>query len=358
MLLLAVALAVLAPPLKVLDAKPDAAMNARFANADGWIGADDAYSIPLPDGRRLWLYADTWVGKIRDGKRTDATLVNNSLALQSGARVDYFIRKDEQGKPAAVFTPPDRKGWFWTFGGLYADGKLHIFLGQIERTDAKSVFGFRGIGSWMATIDNWKEPPDRWRPEIRKLPFARFEAKRELSFGSAGLVCEGWAYVFGYAQDSSGPLMRRSQIVARVRPAELADFSRWEFYGKGAWRKNADEAEPLFGSGSTELSVVPRPEHGDLILVYSENAMSDRILARTAAKPEGPWSEAVLLYRCPDADQDKRLFTYAAKAHAGLAGTDELLVSYVVNSHDFWQVAKDASLYWPKFVRVKLRPTN
>jgi hypothetical protein len=26
-----------------------------------------------------------------------------------------------------------------------------------------------------------------------------------------------------------------------------------------------------------------------------------------------------------------------------------------VNSLDFWQVARDASLYWPRFLRVRLR---
>ena len=45
----------------------------------------------------------------------------------------------------------------------------------------------------------------------------------------------------------------------------------------------------------------------------------------------------------------------AAKAHATFSTDDELALSYVVNSLDFWQVARDASLYWPRFLRVKLR---
>jgi hypothetical protein len=52
--------------------------------------------------------------------------------------------------------------------------------------------------------------------------------------------------------------------------------------------------------------------------------------------------------------KDKRVFCYNAKAHASLSRGDELVVSYVANSTDFWHVAADASLYWPKFIRVKL----
>jgi hypothetical protein len=55
---------------------------------------------------------------------------------------------------------------------------------------------------------------------------------------------------------------------------------------------------------------------------------------------------------------DNRVFCYGGKAHAGLSSARELIVSYVVNSFDFWQVARDAKLYWPRFVRVTLVPSK
>jgi hypothetical protein len=55
--------------------------------------------------------------------------------------------------------------------------------------------------------------------------------------------------------------------------------------------------------------------------------------------------------------KDKRLFCYAAKAHASQATDDALMISYVVNSRDVEQVIDDATLYWPRFVRVSLIPT-
>ena len=52
--------------------------------------------------------------------------------------------------------------------------------------------------------------------------------------------------------------------------------------------------------------------------------------------------------------RDGKVFCYGAKAHAGLSSGQDLVVSYVVNSFDFWQVAREAKLYWPRFVRVTL----
>jgi hypothetical protein len=89
--------------------------------------------------------------------------------------------------------------------------------------------------------------------------------------------------------------------------------------------------------------------------VYTELGLSDRIVARFAESPEGPWSEAVLLYLCPEMKRDKKVFSYAAKAHPHLARGNELVVSYVVNSFELGPVVNDATLYWPTFVRVALR---
>jgi hypothetical protein len=62
-----------------------------------------------------------------------------------------------------------------------------------------------------------------------------------------------------------------------------------------------------------------------------------------------------MIYRCPEASWDKRIFCYGARAHASLAAGDELVVSYVANSLDLWQVAADARLYFPRFIHLQLR---
>jgi hypothetical protein len=54
-----------------------------FQRESGWIGTDGNYSIPLSGDTTTRLFSDTFVGKVKDGKRLDACMVNNSIALQA-----------------------------------------------------------------------------------------------------------------------------------------------------------------------------------------------------------------------------------------------------------------------------------
>jgi hypothetical protein len=106
---------------------------------------------------------------------------------------------------------------------------------------------------------------------------------------------------------------------------------------------------------ATEFSVTYLPDLKRYALVYTESGLSARILGRFSVSPEGPWSGPVLLYNCPEMKQNKKVFTYAAKAHPHLAGGNGLIVSYVVNAFELGPVIDDAKLYWPRFVRVTLK---
>ena len=57
----AAALAACASPPQLIR---DAVFQANFEHTQGWLGADGAYSIPMPDGRVLWLFSDTITGRI------------------------------------------------------------------------------------------------------------------------------------------------------------------------------------------------------------------------------------------------------------------------------------------------------
>jgi hypothetical protein len=92
------------------------------------------------------------------------------------------------------------------------------------------------------------------------------------------------------------------------------------------------------------------------VLVQNEPNLGARILVRFADRPEGPWSEGVEVYTCPEPAADKRLMVYSAKAHPEIesGGADELLVTYCVNSTDFQHMLGNARLYRPRLVRVPM----
>jgi hypothetical protein len=351
-------LAVDSPSPSFGKAEPMPELNALFESHEGWIGGDGDFSVALSPQRTLWLFNDTWVGSVLRGKRVHATMVNNTLALQIGhgkdAKVEFVVRKGDAGKPTAFITPVDKRGWYWPQAGAMSGDRLLMFLSQIEKNGTPGAFGFRQIGRWLGIVENSRDPPLSWHIMQRKVPCEIVNARRELAFGAAVLRDGNYLYIFGTDEDRGPFGLDRYLIAARAPVATAEDFTTWRFYHDGRWERDYHSATRMVRGMGSELSVSYLPTFKRYVLVYTENGMSPRILARTAAAPWGPWSAATTIYHCPEAGWDKKIFCYAAKAHPSLSLGDDLVVSYATNSFDFWQVMGDARLYWPRFVRVPL----
>ncbi len=346
------------PPLPApTEAKAAPELDALFQRKDDWIGGDGVYSVALTPERTLWLFSDTWVGRVRDGKRLDAKLVNNSVAFQAGrgpdAKMTFVVRKGDDGKPAALIVPADKHGWYWPQAAVVVNDRLYAFMAQMDKTGEGGAFGFRSLGRQLAVVANPHDAPADWRVEQLPLPCTEIGPKRLRTFGSAALRDGAYLYVYGIDEDVKPLGSAKHLIVARVPVGEVADVAAWRFYHDGDWQTDFRKGDRLADGFANEYSVSYLPGKRCFVAVYTQDGLSPRIVARTAPRPWGPWSAPTLLYECPEMAKDKRVFSYAAKAHPMLAADDELVVSYVVNAYDFWLPLKDAQFYWPRFVRVK-----
>jgi len=335
--------------------------NSLFYNEKGWTGADAAYSVPLADNVTLWLYGDTWIGDIIDGKHKKATMVNNSIALHHGkdpssASVKFFWGTTEDGKPAAFIRPADGVGWFWIFHGVAANEKLYFFLMQIIKTDEKSVFGFKHIGTWLGEVDNPLQEPGKWQIKQYKVPWGRYSDKGNLFFGSALIRDGDFIYIYGSREDWDKGVGGRSMIVARAPADKITEFDKWRFFHNGDWQGDINDISGLFDGIATEYSVSYQPKLKQYVVIYTENGMSENIMMRLSPTLVGPWSDAYKVYECPESKWHKTYFCYAAKGHPEISKQDELIVTYVCNSTDFCQMARDARIYWPRFLRIKFYP--
>jgi len=328
-----------------------------FQQTNDWIGADGDFAVALTNGLTLWLFSDTFIGQVRDGHRVHPAMINNSAAWQHGidpgsATVEFFHGQSPDGKATALITPNDGRGWFWLADGVVAHGKLVLFLAQIERTDDKSVFGFRQIGAWLDEVSNPLAPPAQWQMTQTKVPFASFTSGENRFFGSALLATNGFIYIYGTRERNDAG---KQMILARVPDTNLANFAAWQFRVRDGWSTNVADAVDLCDRMATEFSVSWLPSAQRYVSICTENGLSEKIIARTAMEPWGPWSSATTVYLCPEASWDKQIFCYAAKAHPMLSSApDELIVTYAANTFNLAQVVNDARLYWPRFVRVQL----
>jgi hypothetical protein len=346
----------------VLKAEPAPEWSARFEGKEGWIGGDGACSAVLSPRRVLWLFGDTILGTVKEGRRTGAVMVNNTVGVQPGsdkdAAIQFVAGKAKDNKPAAVFVPASGKGWFWPQAAARARDRLFVFLAQIVRTGESGVFAFKHVGQWLAVVENPDDEPAAWKVKQHRLPFTEFGPGRERSWGSAVLADGVYLYIYGY--DARGKGIGNRQLTVACVPAEKADdFGAWRFHSARGWDERPADAAPLAGGLATEFSVSQVPGGKGYVAVYTENGLGDRIVGRFADAPAGPWSAPVLLYRSPEMGKDKGVFSYAGKAHPWAASSRpvaELLLSYCVNTWEFARLFRDDTVYRPKFVRVQLGP--
>ncbi|MFH0760321.1 MAG: DUF4185 domain-containing protein [Bacteroidota bacterium] len=341
-----------------IRAESDEAYNALFMRTNGWTGGDVACTVTLSDSLTLWLFGDSWIGPVVGNRHQDAAMINNAVAFQHGKAVTpdklEFYFGQSGGRPASLFLPPDGRGFFWlTGGGILTRNGLFLFATQIVKIDGdSSVFGFEGAGNYIFSIRNPMEEPFRWQTEMVRTPFYDITADgSEISFGAPQFTDKGFVYIYGTCFRKSD--INRYMILARVPENDILQFNRWEFYTDGKWQPDFRKAGWLCDRFGAEYSVSWHPGLKKYITIYSELGMSEKIIMRTSARPEGPWSGQQVIYNCPEAAWDKDYFCYAARAHPELSGPDELLVSYVCNSTDFWKMAGDARIYVPKFIRIK-----
>ena len=379
------------PATRPAQTAPDEEWDRALTRTDSWTAGDIGHSMPIPGGRTLWLFGDSFAGPIADGKRVpgETTMVRGAIAWHQTPpdglpprEIHFALAQPWKEYPVADWARPPEGlwpdgTWYWLMNDGAAvrgeDGgeRFVLFTTAIGPAgNPEGMWNFRRIGGAILVVENPHDAPTKWRVEQRRNPLVT-ETERH---GEARRVGENWGlavvpgrarpggggakdfYVFGIRNDEQGHL---SLLLANCSEAALHDPGRWNYFTGKGWSTLPADAAPIADGLIDEFTIqwvegAPGGGNPMLVLIQSEPFLGRRIFARTALRPEGPWSERKVIFEVPDPARDKRLMTYAAKGHAHLSRPGELLVSYVINSTDFWQVVGDPALYRPRFLRVPL----
>jgi hypothetical protein len=361
------------PAARPAPALPD------FAQSSGWLGADGATTVDLGDGRVLWLFGDTFVGTLKpDGGCAPGTkMVNNTIAVQTLPRgsepgsMTFHWGPEREGEPTSWALSPAGVGekaknhWMWPSGGgirvgAGEDSRLVLIFAMMRRRDASdSVWNFEAHGAAAVTVLNPGAPAAQWRTEVTALhdDEADLDARRPVRLIAWGPVVmadpdsAGRALIFGV--DGSKVLDKRV-VLARAPRETIQRFETWEFRTPAGWSAREADAAPIAAAATDVFSVsrVEQDGHARFLMIQTEANLGKRIMARFADKPEGPWSEGRPVFTCPEPGQDSRSFVYAATGHPEVSGSDALLVTYCVNSTDFWHVVGHVALYRPRAIEL------
>lgn len=334
-----------------------------FNYAHGWLGADDAYSVPLGPGKSLWLFGDTFVGGENAELRSQAkTMVRNSVGISlcrpnANCSMRYFWTRPRVPKPRSFFDTGIDDLWYWPMDGFLEGKTLYVALMAVRnKPNAKptDVFGFEIAGTKLATITNPQASPSKWHIAIQDLTDAHLWA-------GVSIVRDG-SYLIWYTRMGNGE-GRGYMTAMRILPNKMAlPSSAWGYLRTdGQWVPGLpnEGAMHLIDQPISEMSVRFHPSIGKWIaLSIGPEFPSPRAVARSADSPLGPWSAPQTIYEFPEMKTatpgyDKDTFCYAVKEHTEF-DDGKIVLTYACNSMVVSKVVANMDLYRPRVVILDL----
>ncbi len=349
----------------VASAIPDTKLTDTFAayakgtGASHWTGADSTYSAPLPGGRDVWIFSDSFLGHINaDGSRAPVIqdggttpFVNNTFVETRKAHPTTTITGGTPDEPAALLPPPDAGHWYWARDGLLLDGRLDVVYSEFKTTGSGPLdFG------WDRNVLARFAPGHLGRPlSVTQLPSAA-----GVSWGAWLLKDHDHTYVYGSEDLGAHKYLH----IARVAGSDLT--RPWQYLAAdGTWSSD-ETASARVGGGagasfevSNEFSVV---KHGGVYVMVTQDMshpLSSGIDLAFSCSPAGPFVDETTAYDTPEAGAhgtfgNPNVFSYNPHEHQELGDARHLVVSYNVNSLVNTDLYSDAAIYRPRFVDITL----
>jgi Domain of unknown function (DUF4185) len=388
-------------PFSVKSAAPDPSLTKAFHSDARWCGADGACSVSIDEATTVWFFGDTFVRKggqslsksslksksqLRSKSQVQSKsqlqsssqlqldsqmasrdsadsfeFINNSVAVQkiNSATMKFFWRTFN-GSPHAVLNPKAvaTKSYYWPGDGFVLDEKLFVVNKVIEPRVAKKAgdFGFDWKADDLFQITNGGAAPTSWQWKSVSLP----EHQKTALMGTALLLKDDYAYFYSSLQKfARGPVVHPTGVARIPNKALLSmDMSKFEYWNGQKWVPDINEASVIIEDGASEMTVTQLEGEPYLVLTYMA-PMSSAICMRFAKKPEGPWSNPLLVYQCPEHLEvvlDRRTSCYSAKAHPEFSSNkDEVVVSYCPNPGEMRHYLARPDLYYPRVIRIALR---
>jgi uncharacterized protein DUF4185 len=333
-----------------------------FSAQAPWQGADAAYSIPLQDGRDVWMFGDTLYGDKREVTGNEPKMVHNSLGISTCKdgkwKIDYSIKRDAKGGFDSFFKPQRNDNtYYWALDGVEHNHELWVTLLCVRNKPNSDAFalGFEVCGTDIAHVTGINKDPQNWKVSYFPLVEEAVHANP-----SASTLIEGdYLYIFTLYEKGDRP-----QILTRIPLKGLSDPKKNLRYlgSDDKWHDGLDptKAKVIMEKGASEMSVRYHPELKKWIAVMVDpQIFSDKVILRTAPSMTGPWTSGDIIYRIPilqksHADYDADTFCYAGKEHPEFEKPGELLFTYVCNSMKPKKLETLVNVYLPQVVSQKM----
>ncbi len=301
-----------------------------FTRNEEWTGGDATYSTLLSDGRRLWMFGDTFIDQVNpDRSRPTFHLIRNSLVLQENNQFNTLYAGTREN-PKSFLTPNEPDSWYWPGDATQYKDIIYLFLQGFTKT-SDGDWGFERIFVDLVLLD-----PKTMSP-INKI---RISEDGSISWGACILENDSDTFIYGV---KSG-LFGKELYVAKTSP----DMCRpWEYWTLNGWSHTTQDGKPIFRGVSEQFSIFK--EQDSYYFLTQNSFLRKEIFLYKSESPTGAFIDKKTIYCTPETGGN--IITYNAFVHEDVY-LDSLLVSYNVNSLDFSDLLKNADNYRPYFVKV------
>ncbi|WP_219687670.1 DUF4185 domain-containing protein [Streptomyces anatolicus] len=341
---------------------------------DDWTGGDGTHSVRLPDGRVLWLFSDTLLGRVHAPPNTagqphswrdpNAPMVRNSAVVMSRSGTL------ERTLPAPLFTDPAPQQWRWPVAArveprsLASDEKVvRVLLWNRMASQGPWIYGVP-----MATEVATLSLPDLRVEGVVKVSDQQRVAdpEKRVLYGTATVDDDGWTYVFGGTDAQATSRPSSDAHVARVRHGRLAEAAAWEYWDGEEWGKGP--SRPVLGDGRRKgvgsAFTVVRDEGTYVLFTMAAGAKGlTEVTSYWSCSPTGPWHGPAKGFEAPlpkDSAARQDTAAYNPQAHPALGRDGRVVLSYDVNWLDpvpasaQANINRNVALYRPRFVSLRL----
>ena len=340
-----------------------------------WLGADSSASVYIhfdnENKYNIWLYGDTIIGRISEGKRRMEYLIRNSLGVSKmGEEIKFHWGHEEDfhniSCPDSFFTPtnlPINSGiiyWPMQASAILISPNTYILYIFTPRVIAHSFLENDGSAVIICklTIDNINKDPNKYWECVDNM-FPQYISSKEIGvdWGFIGnIIIGGYFYMLGNSKKVE------EMVLSRLKLEDLIDYNweRMEYWGGDAWNfldmktKMLPKLAAVSGLKKTSETSINYSKYLGKYISLQATIFTKDINIYMSQYITGPY-EHHLLYKLPIFYEHPQLITYAIKIHPQLAKQEnELVFTYNTNVmkefEEFINIIPD--LYVPQFVRI------
>lgn len=335
-----------------------------FPQKDGWLGGDTDVSVPINDTQSLYLFGDTDVGGKGDNRKAkDIKMVSSSVAIATCSpggkkQINYYWRNMYSNHPEPVFRSLTNRYNLWVTNAFLNNNSLYVLL---EKTGAKAgvspddFFPFSFVGLTLAKVVNpMATTPDKWNIEFIPLSLFAFPMnKLHITLTKRG------RYLYFFAEYDSKVRLLRLDLSFIDSPQN--HFEYYSLAHKWKWGVKVNDMEIVL-SAQVGSTITYHEELKKWVMVCGPAFMNNKIGLRTATSLTGPWSEQTVVYECPEVTPGTPTYRPSHFCYFGrecFQNYDKknrtMVITYDINSSDFFEINANPQIYTPKVITVPLR---